>query len=146
KAIDILSIGRGGRKPRKDFAVWSEVKAYMGFFYDAFFEIYDEYPENFDKADIKKSLNAFLETYDTSDDMNTWFDKIKAIADKLGYASDMKAYKTNPDSYKGNVADISMFIRVAVTGKTNAPDLYTVMNILGKEKVEERITAMIERI
>ena len=71
--------------------------------------------------------------------MNTWFDKVKAIADSLGYASDMKAYKADPTAFKGNVADVSMFIRVAVTGKQNAPDLYTVMQILGKEKTLERI-------
>ena len=75
--------------------------------------------------------------------MNTWFDKVKAIADSLGYASDMKAYKADPTAFKGNVADVSMFIRVAVTGKQNAPDLYTVMQILGKEKTLARISDMI---
>ena len=142
KAVAVLAIGRGGKKPRKDFAVWSEVQAYMGFVYDKFFEIIDEYPENFDKNDIKKALLAFLETYDANDDMNAWFDKIKAIATDIGYAADMKEYKANPESFKGNIADVSMFIRVAVTGKMNAPDLYTVMQILGKDKVAERINAM----
>ena len=146
KAIAVLSIGRGGKKPRKDFAVWSEVKSYMGFIYDRFFEIVDEYPDNFDKSDIKDALQSFIEGYDESDDMNAWFDKIKAIAEKLGYAADMKEYKANPDAFKGNVADISMFIRVAVTGKMNAPDLYTVMQILGKEKVVERINKMISKL
>ena len=146
KAIAILAIGRGGKKPRKDFAVWSEVKAYMGFFYDKFFEICDEYPENFDRADIKNALLGFLRTYDECDDMNAWFDKIKALASSMGYAADMKEYKANPEAFKGNVADVSMFIRVAVTGKMNAPDLYTVMHILGKEKVAERITAMADRL
>ena len=142
KAVAVLSIGRGGKKPRKDFAVWSEVKSYMGFIYDKFFNIIDEYPETFDENDIKKALLAFLETYDTNDDMNTWFDKIKAIATDIGYAADMKEYKANPDLFKGNIADVSMFIRVAVTGKMNAPDLYTVMQILGKDKVAGRINAM----
>ncbi|MBE6631505.1 MAG: glutamate--tRNA ligase [Ruminococcaceae bacterium] len=146
KAIDILAIGRGGKKPRKDFAIWSEVKAYMGFFYDKFFEIIDEYPDNFDKNDIKKALSSFLETYDESDDMNAWFDKIKAIASSMGYAADMKEYKTSPESFKGNVADVSMFIRVAVTGKMNAPDLYTVMHLLGRDKVAERINTMISKL
>lgn len=146
KAIAVLSIGRGGKKPRKDFAVWSEVKGYMGFIYDRFFEIIDEYPDNFDKSDIKNALQSFTEGYDESDDMNTWFDKIKTIASKLGYAADMKEYKADPDAFKGNVADISMFIRVAVTGKMNAPDLYTVMQILGKEKVVERINTMASKL
>ena len=115
----------------------------MGFFYDRFFEIIDEYPESFDRLDIKKALSDFIESYDEKDDMNTWFDKIKVIASSMGYAADMKEYKANPEAFKGNVADVSMFIRVAVTGKMNAPDLYTVMQILGKDKVAGRIAAMI---
>ncbi len=146
KAIAILAIGRGGKKPRKDFAIWSQVKDYMGFFYDKFFEIKDAYPENFDRNDIKETLTRFLETFDMSDDMNTWFDRVKAIADSLGYASDMKAYKATPENFKGSVADISMFIRVAVTGKFNAPDLYTSMQIMGRETVEKRINSMIDSI
>jgi glutamyl-tRNA synthetase len=113
----------------------------MGFFYDKFFAIEDDYPA-FDKETIKATLEKFLETYDYADEMNAWFDKIKAIAEGLGFASDMKAYKADPTAFKGNVADVSMFIRVAVTGKQNAPDLYTVMQIIGKEKTLERIGKM----
>ena len=78
--------------------------------------------------------------------MNVWFDKIKAIAEENGYTSDMKAYKASPDAFKGNVADVSMFLRLAVTGKINSPDMYSVMQILGKEKVEERILKMVEKL
>ena len=145
-AEKIFSIGRGGKKPRKDLATWADAKAYMGFFFDEFFEILDSYPENFDKADIKATLEKFAQTYNDGDDMNTWFENIKAIGEGLGYTSDMKAYKADPTAFKGNVADISMFIRVAVTGKTNAPDLYTVMQIIGKDKTLERVNAMIERL
>ena len=145
-AEKIFAIGRGGKKPRKDLATWADAKAYMGFFFDEFFEILDSYPENFDKADIKATLYKFAETYNDGDDMNTWFENIKAIGEGLGYTSDMKAYKADPTAFKGNVADISMFIRVAVTGKTNAPDLYTVMQIIGKDKTLERVNAMIERL
>ena len=118
----------------------------MGFFYDELFRIEDEYPDSFDKSDIKKTLEAFLESYDDGDDMNLWFEKIKAIADSLGYASDMKAYKAELEKFRGSVADISMFIRVAVTGKMNAPDLYTVMQILGKNTVKNRISNMINSL
>ena len=142
----ILAIGRGGKKPRKDLTTWRDAKPYMGFFYDKYFTVIDEYPENFDKSDIKNTLVKFSETYDYADDMNTWFDKVKAIADSLGYASDMKAYKATPDAFKGSVADISMFIRVAVTGKMNSPDLYTVMQIIGKEKTLNRISSMISKL
>lgn len=142
-AEKIFAIGRGGKKPRKDLATWVDAKPYMGFFYDKFFKIEDNYPDNFDKSDIILTLEKFAESYDYSDDMNTWFDKVKAIADSLGFASDMKAYKADPTAFKGSVADISMFIRVAVTGKQNAPDLYTVMQILGRDKTLERIKTMI---
>ena len=142
-AEKIFAIGRGGKKPRKDLATWADAKPYMGFFYDEFYSVEDSYPDTFDKVDIRAALESFLEGYDESDDMNAWFDKVKAVADKLGFASDMKAYKASPDDFKGNVADISMFIRVAVTGKMNAPDLYTVMQILGKERTEARIKAII---
>ncbi len=145
-ATRIFAIGRGGKKPRKDLTTWRDAKPYMGFFYDEFFRVEDEYPENFDKNDISATLTRFLETYDQNDDMNTWFDKIKKIAASLGYADDMKAYKENPSAYKGNVADISMFIRVAVTGKFNAPDLYTVMQILGKDRTTARVEAMIQKL
>ena len=142
----IFAIGRGGKKPRKDLATWTDAKPYMGFFFDEFFTVEDEYPEQFAKTDIVATLEKFIESYDEADDMNAWFDKVKAIADSLGYASDMKAYKADPAAFRGNVADISMFIRVAVTGKQNAPDLYTVMHILGREKTLTRIKAMIDSL
>ena len=142
----ILAIGRGGKKPRKDLTTWRDAKPYMGFFYDKYFTVIDEYPENFDKEDIKNTLVKFAESYDYTDDMNTWFEKVKKIADELGFASDMKVYKADPEAFKGSVADISMFIRVAVTGKINSPDLYTVMQIIGKDKTLDRINAMISKL
>ena len=78
--------------------------------------------------------------------MNVWFDKIKSIGESLGYTSDMKAYKASPENFKGSVADISMFIRVAVTGKLNSPDMYAVMQILGKDRVIARIKNMISKL
>ena len=142
-ATSIFSIGRGGKKPRKDFATWADVKPYMGFFYDAIFTVEDAYDEKFDRADIRLALEEFLKTFDISDDMNTWFEKIKQVAQSLGYAADMKEYKSNPAAYKGSVADVSMFLRVAVTGKLNSPDMYTVMQILGADRVRARVHAMI---
>ena len=142
----IFAIGRGGKKPRKDLAVWKDVRGYADFFFDKLFEIKDSYAENFAKSDIKLALEEFVKTFDISDDTNAWFDKIKDIADMLGYASDMKAYKLNPEAYKGNVSDISMFIRIAVTGKLNSPDMYSVMQILGYDKVVSRINNMISSL
>ncbi|MBO7250781.1 MAG: glutamate--tRNA ligase [Clostridia bacterium] len=137
----ILAIGRGGKKPRKDIAIWSEVKAYAGFFFDEYFERTDVCPDTFDKADIKAALDAFKASFDMSDDSAVWFDKIKAIADSLGFASDMKAYKNDPSAFKGSVADISMFLRLAVTGRLNSPDMYSVMQLLGTERIFARIDA-----
>ncbi len=141
-----LSIGRTGKKPRKDFAVWSELEGYLGFFYDKYFEIKEAYPEKFDKEIVKKVLMLFIETYDEADEQSVWFDKIKAVADSIGFASDMKAYKQNPDAFPGNVGDVSMFIRIAVTGKTVSPDMYEVMRVLGTDKVKERINREIDRL
>ena len=115
----------------------------MGFFYDRYYEIVDGYPEGFAASVIREVLTRFLACYDPQDDMNVWFDKIKKIAEALGFASDMKAYRTSPESFRGSVADVSSFIRVAVTGKQNAPDLYTVMQILGETRTRERIEAQI---
>ena len=142
----IFAIGRGGKNPRKDIAVWTDVKGYVDFFYDRFFEIKDQYPDKFSKNDIKLALEEFAKTFDINDDTGAWFEKIKDIADMLGFASDMKAYKQNPDAYKGNVSDISMFIRVAISGKMNAPDMYSSMQILGYDRVINRINAMISSL
>lgn len=146
KMTRIFAIGRGGKKPRKDIARWADVKSYAGFFFDKFFSIKDEYPENFDRADIAKTLTLFRDSYDIEADQNAWFDNIKAIAEECGFASDMKAYKAEPEKYRGSVADVSMFIRVAVTGSINSPDMYSVMQILGREKICERIDAMLQSI
>ena len=142
----IFAIGRGGKKPRKDLSVWKDVRGYADFFYDKLFTIKDQYPERFDKNDIKTTLSEFVKTFDATDDMNTWFEKIKDIADMLGYASDMRAYKENPEAFRGNVSDISMFIRIAITGKENSPDMYSVMQILGYDRVVSRINQMINSL
>ncbi len=139
----IFAIGRGGKKPRKDLAVWSEAKAYMGFFFDEFFVMEDAVDPKFAKADICLALRAFAANYNPADGQDVWFDKIKTIAQTLGYASDMKAYRASPDAYRGSVADVSMFLRIAVTGKLNSPDMYEVMRILGAERVRARIDAML---
>lgn len=139
-AVRILNIGRGGKKPRKDIALWSEIKHSMSFFYDDLFEKEDKIPENFAESDIKAVFEGFKATYDEADEQNDWFAKIKAIAEQNGFCPDMKLYKANPENYKGSVADVSMFLRVAVTGRLNSPDLYEVMHILGKEKVFSRLS------
>ncbi len=141
-ATAILAIGRGGKKPRKDLAVWKEAQDYMGFFYDDYLQqpVFDE---KFDNATIVKALEGFLASFDFADDANTWFAKVKALTESMGFTTDMKAYKADPTAFPGTVADISTFIRLAVTGKTNSPDLYTVMQILGYDRTGARINAVI---
>ena len=144
-ATKVLAIGRGGKKPRKDLATWKDAKDYMGFFYDEYLET-PVFDEKFDKAVVIDALNRFLAKFDIADDSNTWFEKVKEITNEMGFTTDMKAYKADPTAFPGTVADISTFIRQATTGKTNSPDLYTVMQILGKERTVARIQANIEKL
>ncbi len=137
-AVRVLAIGRGGKNPRKDLATWADAKPYMGFFYDEYLEA-PVFEEKFEKAVIRSALEKFLERFDFQDDATVWFDKVKEITQELGFTTDMKAYKQNPDDFPGTVADVSTFLRLAVTGKTNSPDLYTVMQILGYERTVARI-------
>ena len=144
-ATSILAIGRGGKKPRKDLAVWKEAKAYMGFFYDEYLEkpVFDE---KFSPETVKTVLCKFIEKFDLADDSAVWFDKVKAITQEIGFTTDMRAYKADPTAFPGTVADVSAFIRLAVTGKNNSPDLYTVMQILGYDRTVARIQEVINAL
>ena len=144
-SVAVLAIGRGGKKPRKDLATWKDAKDYMGFFFDEYLEkpVFDE---KFEKAVVLDALNRFLEKFDIADDSNTWFNKVKEITTDMGFTTDMKAYKADPTAFPGTVADISTFIRQATTGKTNSPDLYTVMQILGYERTVARIKAVMDTL
>ncbi|MBO4265404.1 MAG: glutamate--tRNA ligase [Clostridia bacterium] len=142
----ILSIGRGTQKPRKDITTWRDVKPYVSLFFDELFEMQATFEEKFDKRDIKKILTEFSNGYDENDAMDVWFGKMKDIAAQNGFAAETKAYKQNPDDYKGSIGDVSMFVRIAVTGKTNSPDLYEVMHIIGKERTLSRINSVISSL
>ncbi len=139
----ILAIGRGGAKPRKDLTTWKDVKDYVSFFYDALFTPDSTLPENVTPEDAAEICRRFAETYDPADDQPAWFAKIKQIAADLGYAPETKLYKKDPSAYKGHVGDVSMVLRIAVTGRQNSPDLFEVMHILGCERTIARLSAMI---
>lgn len=141
----ILAIGRGGKKPRKDLATWKEAKPFMGFFYDEYLEL-PVFDEKFENPTILTVLEKFLDRFDIHDDSNVWFEKVKQITAEVGFTTDMKAYKADPSAFPGTVADVSTFIRQAVTGKTNSPDLYTVMQILGYDRTMERIRSVMETL
>ncbi len=142
----ILAIGRGGAKPRKDITIWSEVKDYMGFFFDEYFELRDPLPEGFDRSEVRDILNEYRNIYNDADTQDEWFDRIKLLAAAHGFAPETKLYKKNPEEYKGHVGDISMFLRIAVTGRTSSPDMYAVMNILGKDKICKRLSAFADAL
>lgn len=142
---EILNIGRGGKKPRKDLAVWKDAKDYMGFFYDQYLN-FPEFDPRFANETISLVLEKFLELFDIADDSSVWFEKVKKITNEIGFTTDMKAYKADPDAFPGTVADVSTFIRQAVTGKANSPDLYTVMQILGYDRTVARIRAVMEKL
>ena len=115
----------------------------MGFFYDDYLEspVFDQ---KFSRETIADVLTRFLEGFDPADDSAVWFNKVKAITEAIGFTTDMKAYKLDPAAFPGTVADVSTFIRLAVTGKTNSPDLYTVMQLLGPDRTAERIRKALE--
>ncbi len=144
-AKKILSIGRGGKKPRKDIAVWKEAKEYMGFFYDDYLQS-PVFEDKFSADTVKTALTKFLEKFSIADDSTTWFNKVKEITTEMGFTTDMKAYKADPSAFPGTVADVSTFIRQATTGKTNSPDLYTVMQILGYDRTVARIKAVLNTL
>ena len=141
-AIRILNIERGGNKPRKDISKWSEIKHSIEYMYDDIFEKNTKY--EFQKITNKEEIKSILKRYiknhfNINDDKQTWFNKMKDLAEEEGYAREVKEYKAEPEKYKGHVGDISTVIRVALTGRCNTPDLYEIMQILGKNSILKRI-------
>ena len=140
-SISILNIEREQKKPRKDFESFSSIKSNIWYMYDEYFN--NDVTYNFgkitDKEEVKTILKTYIEKYyDAADDKDTWFHKIKELTEELGYCADMKAYKENPDMYKGSVADISTVIRVAATTSSMTPDLYEILKLLGKDRIISR--------
>ena len=145
-AKNILNIDRENPKPRKDISQWSQVKDYISYFYDELYTPDYTMPENISADDAKAILAKYAEIYDDTDDKDTWFSKIKEMCEPLGFTPNVKEFKKNPDAFKGHVGDISTVIRVAVTSRTNTPDLYMIMKLLGKEKVAQRLNKTTQNI
>ena len=135
----MFGFDRNPDKPRKDIGKWSEVRQAFSFMFDELFDgKYDEI-DGVSKDDIASILDAYPQMYDENADSNAWFDTLKDLSEKLGFAREVKEYKKNPDAYKGHVGSVSNVLRVAVTGRTKSPDLYSIMKALGKDRVIERI-------
>ncbi len=139
KAKAILQIDRGNKKPRKDIAKWSDVPAYAAYFYNELYTADYTLPANIAPADAAAILKAYREVYNPADDKDAWFQRMKDLCEPLGFTPNVKEYKANPDAYKGHVGDVSTVIRVAATSRTNTPDLYYILQILGKEEVLNRL-------
>ncbi|MDD3341056.1 MAG: glutamate--tRNA ligase [Bacilli bacterium] len=139
--IAVLNIEREQKKPRKDFYAYSDIKNQIWYMYD---ELFTPETYEFDKINDKEEIVSMLETYineyyNEADDEQTWFSRLKDVAEHFGYAREVKEYKNNPENYKGHVGDISMVLRVALTSKAMTPNLYDIVQILGKDRILKRI-------
>lgn len=139
KALGMMALDRGGKKPRKDIAMWSQVRSYFSYMYPALYEKDYTLPENIDAADAAAILHDYSEVWSPADEKDVWFEKIKALCAPHGFTPNVKEYKQNPDAFKGHVGDVSTVIRIAVTGRTNTPDLCTILQLLGEETVHARL-------
>ena len=139
----ILDLGRSGNKPRKDLVYGRQIFEFISYFFDDYFRIEDTIPENVSDEDAAEILRRYLESYDHSDDQSQWFDKIREIGTEMGYAAKPKDFKKNPDQYKGHVGHVSTVIRIAVTGRSQSPDIWEIQQILGEKRTRERIGALI---
>lgn len=139
KALGMMALDRGGKKPRKDIAMWSQVRSYFSYMYPALYEKDYTLPENIDAADAAAILHDYSQVWSPADEKDVWFEKIKALCAPHGFTPNVKEYKQNPDAFKGHVGDVSTVIRIAVTGRTNTPDLCTILQLLGEEAVHARL-------
>ena len=142
----ILTLGMGLnlKKRRKDYVNASQILETIEYYFDELYQKEDEY--RFENAVVRSILEDFMSSYDYSDDNNTWFEKVKSIADKYGFATDMKAYKENPEAFPGSISDVAETIRVAITGHRNSPDLWSIMQIMGEKKSIGRIENSIKEL
>lgn len=138
-ATAVLNIDRGNKKPRKDIAKWSDIMDYISYMYDETFEKNYELTGNATPELAADVLELYRDIVDVNDDKDTWFAKIKELCPQVGCTPNVKEYKQNPDAYRGHVGDVSTVIRVALTGRTNTPDLFAITALLGADRVRDRI-------
>lgn len=141
-AILRLYMGIGMKRRRKDFVYARQIFELIGYFFDT---DKSEAKDGFrlDKDEVSAILKDYLEGYSHEDDNQAWFDKLKGIADRHGFASDMKAYKAQPDAFKGSISDVAEVVRIAVTKTANTPDLWSIIHIIGEDAMREKINGVI---
>lgn len=139
-----LNIERGGKKPSKRIATWRDLRPQIAWLFDAVFAEMTsfDYPENVPASERKAIVGEFLKTYDPNDSRDVWFDKCKGVARTLGFAAEMKDFKANPQNYKGSIGDVTMVLRVAIAGSRQSPDLHETMQVLGIERLRQRLAAI----
>ena len=144
---EVFNIDKEGPKPRKDFGKWNEVREKIFYFFDELFNLETsenvELPKTLNLEDAKSIIESYAKVYNFNTDQETWFEELKALAIELGYATNRKEYKSNPENFKGMVSDVAGAVRAALTHRTNTPDLYTIMQIMGEEKVRDRFNKFI---
>ena len=143
-AKSIFAIERGNAKPRKDIAKWEDVENYVSYFYGELWDRKRDFADNLSNADMIEIIEKYREVYDENSTADEWFPTLREMAVGLGYAKSPKDYKKEPEAYKGHVGDAAGVIRAAVTGRRNTPDLYEILQVLGKDEVIRRFDEAIE--
>lgn len=139
----LLDIGRGDKKPRKDLVHASQIFNHISYFFDEYYKIEDDLPEEIDKDEAREILNDYLNTLNLDDERDEWFAKVRTLTEKRGYAVKPKDYKKEPEKYKGSISHITQVIRIALTGRENSPDIYAIQKIMGIEKIRDRFNKFI---
>ena len=143
----VLAIDRDSvAKPRKDIAKWNEAKDYFSYMFDETYEENLQLPENINSEDAVSFLTEYKAVYSPEDERQEWFERIKEIAPRIGFAAETKQYKASPDDFKGHAGDLSTVLRIAITGRRNTPDLCSIMKVLGKQECLKRIEKAINSI
>ena len=139
RATAILNIDRENKKPRKDIAKWSDIPEYLSYMYDETFIPCYELTGNATPALAVKVIEKYIDTVNLNDTKDEWFERIKGMCEGVGCTPNVKEYKAEPEKFEGHVGDVSTIIRVALTGRTNTPDLYEITALLGEKTVKERL-------
>jgi len=146
-AILVFGMDKNEKRPRKDITTFSEViEFYSYMFDDVFNKTFSFDVEKLKISDIKQALSEYSKAFNINDTKDEWFARMKEVAVSVGFATDMKAYKQDPSGFKGSIADFSGIVRMALTGRSQTPDLYAIINLLGAEKVKQRIDLAINSI
>lgn len=133
----IFAIERGGEKHRKDIAKWSDVRDLLSYFMND--EVVFTKPDKIESETAAAILDAALGAVDQNDTPESWIGKLRGIAVSHGFAQDTKTFKADPTQFKGHLGDVAMVLRLALTGRSNTPDLFQLMQVLGEDRVKTRL-------